>query len=124
MSQIEISEAEREVMEALWASSPLTAQQVIEHVENANWSERTVKTLLNRLLKKGALGFEKEGRTYLYYPKLDRKAYTRVQSKRLVDRLFGGALTPLVSSFAEQGELKKDDIAALKKLLEGLEEKK
>ncbi|WP_193161635.1 BlaI/MecI/CopY family transcriptional regulator [Microbulbifer hainanensis] len=116
---MEISEAEYEVMEALWAGAPASAREVFQRLENKkSWQEQTVKTLLARLVKKGAIDYEKKERSYLYSPCLDREAYQIRQSKKLVNRLFDGQLSMLISGFVKGGELKKSDIEELKDIIE------
>ncbi|MCI1728575.1 MAG: BlaI/MecI/CopY family transcriptional regulator [Chiayiivirga sp.] len=119
---MQISEAESVVMEVLWRSSPLSAEDVVaELAQTRQWQEPTIKTLLNRLLNKGALGASKDGRRYLYTPRLKREDWLLRESKGLLDRLFGGRVAPLVAHFSEQRKLSKKDIAELKKLIEELE---
>ena len=116
-----ISSAEHEIMEVLWADSPLTANEVAERVPaGRDWSIRTVKTLLARLLAKGALAHEEDGRRYLYRPAVAREDYVAAESGRLIDRLFGGRVTPLVAHLAERGELSDRDIAEIEALLREL----
>lgn len=117
-----ISEAELAVMEALWASPvPLTAQDVHDRIGDArDWSDRTVKTMLGRLLAKGVLAHEEDGRRYLYRPAVKRDAYVAGESRRLVDRLFGGRAAPLVAHLAEGDGLSPQDIAELEALLKEL----
>ncbi len=116
-----ISDAEHAVMEVLWDESPLTAQDVSERVDPARgWSANTVKTLLGRLLSKSAIAHEAEGRRYLYRPIVAREDYVSGESRRLIDRLFGGRLTPLVAHLAERDELSDRDLAELEALLKDL----
>src|SRR5207244_4193487 len=116
-----ISEAEHAVMEALWVKSPLTAVEVCEAVcEPRGWSMPTVKTLLSRLVAKGAVATEPEGRRFLYTPLLAREAYVGTESRRLVDRLFGGRAAPLFAHLAEAEALSPDDIAEIERLLKEL----
>lgn len=116
-----ISSAEHEVMEVLWRESPLTAIEVAERVPaERGWSVRTVKTLLSRLLAKGVLNHEEEGRKYLYRPAVDRDDYVTQESRRLLDRLFGGKATALVAHLAERDDLTERDIADIEALLKGL----
>ena len=116
-----ISSAEHEVMEVLWRDSPLTAAEVHERVPEARgWSIRTVKTLLSRLLAKGILSHEEEGRRYLYRPTVVRDDYVAQESRRLLDRLFGGRITPLVAHLAERDVLSERDIAEIEALLKAL----
>ncbi len=116
-----ISDAEHAVMEVLWDEAPLTAQDVAERVDPArDWSVNTVKTLLGRLLAKEAIGFKEDGRRYLYRPLVKRDDYVTGESRRLIDRLFGGKLTPLVAHLAERDELTRADIAEIEALLKDL----
>jgi predicted transcriptional regulator len=117
-----ISEAELAVMEALWASpAPLTAQEVHDRIgRSRDWSDRTVKTMLGRLLAKGVLAHEEDGRRYLYRPAVQRESYVAGESRRLVDRLFGGRAAPLVAHLAEGDGLSPQDIAELEALLKEL----
>ena len=116
-----ISDAEHAVMEVLWDESPLSAQDVAERVDPARgWSANTVKTLLGRLIAKSAITHEEDGRRYLYRPTVARGDYVAVESRRLMDRLFGGRLTPLVAHLAERDELTAQDIAEIEALLKDL----
>jgi len=116
-----ISDAEHAVMEVLWQESPLTAQDVAERVDpDRGWSANTVKTLLGRLLGKAATTHEADGRRYLYRPLVARAEYVAGESRRLIDRLFGGRLTPLVAHLAERDELTTRDIAEIEAILKGL----
>ena len=116
-----IGEAEYAVMEVLWEQAPLTATEVAERVPPARgWSIRTVKTMLGRLLAKGILSHEEDGRRYLYRPVVARDDYLEKESRRLIDRLFGGKLTPLVAHLAERDALTQQDIAEIEALLKGL----
>jgi BlaI family transcriptional regulator, penicillinase repressor len=116
-----ISGAEYEIMEVLWREAPLTAAEVATRApaEKA-WSIRTVKTLLGRLLAKGALTHEEEGRRYLYRPAVARADYVAEESSRLIDRMFGGRVTPLVAQLAERDKLSEADIAEIEALLKAL----
>jgi len=113
-----ISDAEHAVMEALWKRSPQTAAEVCETVcKERGWSMPTVKTLLSRLVQKGALATEPDGRRYLYTPLIARSAYVGTESKRLVERLFGGRAAPLFAHLAQAEALSEDDIAEIERLL-------
>jgi predicted transcriptional regulator len=118
-----VSSAESVIMEALWRRQPLTADEVIAEVADANaWSAATVKTLLNRLLKKGAVSAERDGRRYLYRPRLDRESYVSDESRNLIDRLFDGRVSSLVTHFSEREQLSAEDLAALKRLIAELDD--
>ncbi len=116
-----IGEAEYAVMEVLWQDAPLTAAEVAARVPAARgWSIRTVKTMLARLLAKGVLAHEEEGRRYLYRPAIARADYVAQESGRLIDRMFGGKVTPLVAQLAERDRLSEADIAEIEALLKAL----
>jgi predicted transcriptional regulator len=108
-------------MEVLWERSPMTAAEVAERVpEDRGWSLATVKTMLSRLLAKGLLTHEEDGRRYLYRPAIRREDYVAEESGRMLDRMFGGRLTPLVAHLAERDRLTPADIAEIEKLLKEL----
>ena len=117
-----ISDAELEVMEVLWAAKgPLTATEVADRIDRTRgWSLATVKTMLSRLAAKGALSHREEGRRYLYSPAIERDSYVGSESRRFVDRLFGGRLSPLVARLAEEDSIDDDDIAAIEAILKEL----
>lgn len=116
-----ISDAEHAVMEVLWQESPLGAAEVAERVgPERGWNIRTVKTMLSRLVAKGALGHEEEGRRYLYRPLIERDDFVARESRRLLDRMFGGRVTPLVAHLAGRDRLTAADIEEIEALLREL----
>ena len=117
-----ISDAEHAVMEALWgAKGPLTATDVAGRIDRQrDWSLATVKTMLSRLEAKGAVTHSEDGRRFLYSPAIERDAYLGHESRRFVERLFGGRLSPLVARLAEEDALDDEDIAAIEALLREL----
>jgi len=125
---MQISDAESVVMDVLWAAAsgrgaPLAAEDVVVALaESRHWQEATIKTLLNRLLKKGAIKASKDGRRYLYTPVLQRQAWMLGESQGLLERLFDGRVAPLVAHFSEHRKLSRKDITDLRKLLEELED--
>jgi predicted transcriptional regulator len=122
---IHISEAEAVVMEVLWESSPQGADDVVAALAGKQaWQEATIKTLLNRLLNKGAISAEKSARRYLYATLLTREQWLQQESDNFLDRLFGGSLAPLLTHFSKQRKLDAEEISALKKLIEGLDDER
>lgn len=118
-----ITEAELAVMEALWLRSPLSATDVADAVGKARgWGLATVKTLLSRLVSKQAIATEPQGRRFLYTPLIERSDYLGGESKRLVDRLFGGRAAPLFAHLAEAEALSHADIAEIEALLKEIRE--
>jgi BlaI family penicillinase repressor len=117
-----ISAAESQVMETVWSKGPLAADEIVAEVgEPQGWGEATVKTLINRLLKKKALISERtDGRTR-YRALVSRADYVQGASQGLLDRLFGGELAPLVAHYAKHRNLSPGEVARLKRLIEGLD---
>jgi BlaI family transcriptional regulator, penicillinase repressor len=114
-----VSDAEAQVMEVLWQRSPQAADDVARALAGKqDWQLSTVKTLLGRLVQKGAVSAAPDGRRFLYSPLLQRHDWVGAQSVGLLDRLFGGQLAPLVAQFSAQRKLSPQDRAALKKLLQ------
>lgn len=117
-----VSDAEAHVMQVLWRRSPLAADEIMAALDQAqDWQPATVKTLLNRLLRKRAIAAVKDGRRFLYRPLLARADYVHAESKSLLDRLFDGRLAPLVAHFSERRKLSKRDVAELRRLLEDID---
>jgi BlaI family transcriptional regulator, penicillinase repressor len=117
-----ISDAEAVVMDALWREHPLSAERVVAAVAaQRQWAEPTVKTLLNRLLKKGAITAELDGRRYLYAPAIERERWLARQARSMLESLFGGRVAPLVAHLGERGELSADDLQDIKALIARME---
>jgi predicted transcriptional regulator len=89
-----------------------------------DWQEPTIKTLLSRLLKKGAISAERDGRRYLYSPVLRREDWLLRESEGLLARLFGGRIAPLVAHFSKQKKLTRKDLAELKRLIAEIEDER
>lgn len=118
-----ISEAEAVVMAILWQQSPLPTEGVVAALAHRQqWQESTIKTLLSRLLKKGAVGAKKEGRRYFYSPILTRDEWLSAESEGLLQRLFGGRVAPLVAHFSSHSKLSRRDIADLKRLIQEIDD--
>ena len=120
---MQISEAESVVMDVLWKRQPLSAEDVVASLSGQqDWQEATVKTLLNRLLNKGAISAERDGRRYLYSPLLQREDWLLEQSSSLLERLFDGRVAPLVAHFSQHRRLSQKDVAELRRLIEELDD--
>lgn len=119
---MQISDAESVVMDVLWQRSPLAAEEVVAALApRQDWQEATVKTLLNRLLNKGAIAADKDGRRYLYRPLLRREDWVLDESESLLARLFDGRVAPLVAHFSEHRKLSAQDVAELRRLVDALD---
>lgn len=118
-----ISQAESLVMQTLWRQSPQSAEDISTALAaDQGWEDSTVRTLLGRLVKKGALATQKDGRRYLYRPLIARDDYVEAESQNLLDRLFEGRVGPLFTHFSERQKLSADDIAELRRLIDEFED--
>lgn len=114
-----ISDTEWKVMKIIWSKPYITANEVVDMLDDVvEWKPKTVKTLLNRLLNKGAINFEKDGREYKYYPLLSEEECIREENKNFLSRVYDGAFKNMIVNFIEDQNLTKDDIEELKKILE------
>jgi BlaI family penicillinase repressor len=114
-----IAESEWRIMKILWKESPLTASEIIHRLkETVQWNPKTAKTLLNRLVTKGALSFDKEGRTYHYYPSVSESECARVENRSFLNRVYDGALQPMLAAFIEDQKLSPVQIEELKQILD------
>ena len=113
-----ISEAEYEIMKAVWKNAPISTNEVVELFEGGNWSPKTVQTLLARLVKKGALGYEKRGRVFVYSPLIDEEEYRREESSSFLKKFYNGALNSMVLNFIDGDKLSPDDIDELTRILD------
>lgn len=117
-----ITEAESKIMEVIWQRGSCTAEQILTELSGStDWREGTVKTLINRLLKKGAISAEADGRRFVYTACGSRADWVQDESRSFLRRMFGGKVAPLVAHFSERGELSPSDIAALRKLVRDLD---
>lgn len=120
----QISGAEWKIMNILWLTSPLTANEIINHLGNhVNWNDRTIRTLINRLLKKQAISFDKKGREYLYYPIVNEDECKRKENKNFLNRVYNGTFSLMFAKFLEDEAFSKDEINDLKKILNEKTEK-
>jgi BlaI family transcriptional regulator, penicillinase repressor len=121
----EISDAESQVMQLLWAKHPQSADDIVAALQSEkHWQPPTIKTLLNRLLTKGAISAQAEGRKYLYAPVLQKADWLAGQTQGFLGRLFQGRVAPLVAHFSEQGQLSDKDVAEIKAVIAQLESHK
>jgi predicted transcriptional regulator len=120
---VAISDAESVVMKVIWSRGTATTEEVVAGVSGVEqWQESTIKTLLNRLLKKGAISARKDGRRFVYSPELTHDEWVTSESRGFIDRLFDGRVAPLVSHFSRQRKLSKKDIEDIKRLIKELED--
>jgi len=114
-----ISQAEWEVMEALWRTSPLTANDIVEKLTaKTPWKRETIRTLINRLVQKKAIGFEKKGRQYDYFPLVTQAECIKQETQSFLRRFGGKAIEPMLAAFVEEKQLSAEKIARLRQILD------
>jgi BlaI family penicillinase repressor len=114
-----ISEAEWEVIKVIWAHGPATAGQVVDALApTTKWRPRTVKTLLSRLVKKGAVRCDVEDKRFLYRAVITRQSATRREARSFLSRVFDGALAPALVTFLKESDLSLKDIDELRRILD------
>lgn len=112
-----ISEAEWEIMKLIWKSNPLTSEEIINQLSTKMmWSAQTIKTFITRLIKKEAIGFEKKGRIYYYYPLLSEEECIRSENEFFLKKVYDGALNMLFTKFLDE-ELSLEQIEELESIL-------
>jgi BlaI family penicillinase repressor len=113
-----ISEAEWEVMKVLWKTSPRTANEIVEELMGkTHWKRETIRTLINRLVQKKALSFEKKGRQYHYFPRVTEAEGIKAEAESFVKRIGGGSIEPMLAAFVEEKQLSAEKIARLRSIL-------
>jgi len=113
-----VSDSEKIVLEVLWQESPLNSQDVVARLHDQGWNEKTVKTFLNRLVKKGIVSFQKEGRRYWYSPNVERAEILSEESDGFLKRVFKGDMKALLTTFVDNKQLSTDELQYLKQLLD------
>ena len=114
-----ISESEWLVMKEIWGEHPITANDIVGGLsDTTTWSPKTIKTLLTRLVKKGAVGYEAQGREYHYYPLIEEDVLVKEESRSFLKRVFGGTIKPMLATLVESEDLSAEDVEELKRILE------
>ncbi|MBL9137053.1 MAG: BlaI/MecI/CopY family transcriptional regulator [Verrucomicrobiales bacterium] len=124
-STVSISESEWEVMMLVWSTSPVAAADLIDQLNRKRgWAARTTRTLLERLVAKGALTYEQDGKRYLYRPAVTMADCVRRESRSFLDRVFGGKPGAMLVHLVKETPLTADEIADLRRLLKQKEKEK
>lgn len=116
-THISISESEWAVMKTIWNESPRTLQDVLSSLKHTDWSTTTIQTYLARLVKKGALTTQRQGKGYLYYPAVSEEDCRLAESRNFLNRVYNGSLSQMVKGFVKSGSLSEDELSELKKLI-------
>ncbi len=116
-----LTDTEWEIMRVIWGKHPITASEIIQHLAavDATWHPKTARALLGRLVRKKALGYEPQGRLYLYRPLVTERECVAVASESFLERVLGGSLKPMLAHFVEERRISREDLRELSDLLEG-----
>ena len=114
----QITEAEYEIMKVVWKKAPVSTNEITEFlVKTTAWSPKTIQTLIKRLVNKGALTYEKEGRVFVYTQLVREDEYLDYENSTFLNRYYDGNLTSMITNFLEKERLSPDEIQKLKDLL-------
>ncbi len=116
-----ISLSEAKVLGVLWKNQPMSGRQIADKLTDESWSYVTIKTLINRLLKKGFLSFEKEGRQYLYSATISQKDYLQKENKNFIERMYSGSFSGLFAAFTEYENISQQELKEIKKMINEME---
>jgi len=114
-----ISDTEWEVMRAVWSGHPATAGEIADRLAHSDpsWHPKTARTLIGRLVEKGALAYDVDGRIFLYRPLVTEQECIAAASDSFLDRVFGGALKPMLAHFVERESLSPEEVRELEQIL-------
>ena len=121
--QVSISESEWQVMKLIWSDPPQTLPELLDKLSGTVWSKTTIQTYLSRLVKKGALTTQRQGKGYLYYPALSQSQCQLEESRSFLHRVYGGSLSKMVLGFVESGALSSQELEELKALVNQQEQR-
>lgn len=114
----QISEAEFEVMKIVWKYAPINTNEITEKLlQTTAWSPKTIQTLIKRLVTKGVLSYEKQGRVFVYTPLVGESEYINQESDSFLNRYYDGDITSMLSSYLENDKLSEKEINSLRSLL-------
>jgi BlaI family penicillinase repressor len=113
-----ISDAELEIMKIIWKNSHITANNIVQQLQDkTDWKPNTVKTLINRLLKKNVIDFNKEGKEYYYYALVEEQSYINAESSSFLKKVFNGSINSMIINFVNSKKISEKEIEELKDIL-------
>ena len=113
-----ISESEFEVMKVVWKFTPINTNEITEQLlKTTSWSAKTIQTLIKRLVTKGALTYEKQGRVFVYTPLVEENEYVNQQSNSFLNRFYNGDFSAMLSAYLENNHLSETELNNLRSIL-------
>lgn len=114
----QISEAEFEVMKIVWKYAPINTNDITKRLlSSTTWGTKTIHTLIKRLVTKGALSYEKQGRIFVYSPLVKENEYISQKSKSFVNRFYNGDISAMLSAYLENNQLSETELRQLRSIL-------
>ena len=114
----QISEAEFQVMKIVWKYAPINTNEITDHLtKTTDWNPKTIHTLIKRLVTKGVLTYEKQGRIVVYTPLVKQDEYIGQESRFFLERFYGGHITDMLSAYIKNDRLSDDEIKELRSIL-------
>lgn len=114
----QISEAEYEVMKIVWNEAPINTNEITARLlKTTSWKAKTIQTLIKRLVTKGALTYEKQGRVFVYTPLVKESEYINQESNSFLNRFYNGDISTMVSAYLENNQLSESEIQHLRSIL-------
>ena len=114
----QISEAEFQVMKIVWNHAPINTNEITDRlIKTTDWNPKTIHTLIKRLVTKGALTYEKQGRIFVYTPLVKKEEYISQESRSFLERFYGGNITDMLSAYIKNDRLSEEEIRKLRSML-------
>lgn len=114
----QISEAEYEIMKVVWKHAPINTNEITEKLtQTTTWRPKTIQTLIKRLVTKGAITYEKQGRVFVYTPLVKENDYISQESNSFLKRFYNGKITTMLSAYLDNDKLSETEIDTLRSLL-------
>ena len=120
--EINIAETEWQVMEVLWQTAGATIGDIREALTDTGWSDSTIKTMVRRLVQKGALSADDSEGQFHYFPCVTAEACRLRETKHLIDRIYHGSVKMLVAGLAAESELSESETKKLMDIIDKMEE--
>lgn len=122
MEKVHLSNSEWEIMNVLWETSNMTISQIVAKLnEKRFWDKHVVITMLNRMEKKGAVDYKRNGRAKEYFSIISQNETVMQETEQFLDRVYAGSLSLMINSFLSNKKIKREEIDKLYKMLEKAE---
>lgn len=122
--EVKVTNSEWYVMNCLWEQSPLSLMQLVPLLkESAGWSKSTSATMVRRMTEKDLIGYEENGKTKYFFPKVDKQDVVVQETRDFLQRIYDGSVGMMMSALVRQDDLSAEDIQELQEILKAAEKK-